>query len=220
MKTHAWLLAVSFIPFSIFGFLFAQFSTHGIRQPDPAVPIVTTSNVRAQTNILFISVDTETKPNPRLVSAWGLFITTMNQNAAEIIPLYPSKDPLKDTVLLSEFFLTQGKVLDPKFVDLTQKAFEVKWDAYIVIDQDEIGKISKQLEKDMKIKDSDSASSGLEAILLQQLCSTLKSTGMTIDLSHILDTQILDTNFSSSLLTSYDQWKKTGQPFSSCEVQQ
>jgi hypothetical protein len=220
MKTHAWLLAVSFIPFSIFGFLFAQFSTHGIRQPDPTIPTVAISEVRTQTNILFISVDTQAKPNPRLVSAWGLFISTMNQNVAEIIPLYPSKEALKDTVLLSEFFLTQGKVLDPKFVDLTQKAFEVKWDAYIVINQDEIGKISKQLEKDAKIKDSDSASSGLEAILLQQLCSTLKSTGMTIDLSHILDTQILDTNFSSSLLASYDQWKKTGQPFSSCEVQQ
>lgn len=218
MKANAWLLAVSFIPFSIFGFLFAQFSTHGIKQPGPSEPVVTTTEARTQTNILFISVDIDAKPNPGLISVWGLFFSTSTQNAAEIIPLYPSKDPIKDTVLLSEFFLSQDKVLDPKFADLTQKVFQVKWDAFVVMDGDEIEKISRQLDNIAKVKNSNSPSE-FDAILLQQLCSLLKSGDEELYLKNILDTQILHTNISPSIFSSFELWINTGQAFSSCEVQ-
>ena len=220
MKTHAWLLTVSFVPFSIFGFLFAQFSTHEIKQPNPPTSPISIPEVQRQTNVLFISVDTDTKPYPRLVSVWGLFFSTMDQNAAEIIPLYPSKDPLEDTVLLSEFFLTQDEHLDQDFLDLTQKAFQVKWDNYIVISQKEISEISKHLETDRKISDSNSLSAGSDRILLQQFCSLLKTGQTGIDLRNILDTQNLDHNMTTSTLILLDQWIETGKPFSSCEVQQ
>jgi len=220
MKTRAWLLAVSFVPFSIFGFLFAQFSTKGIKQSTSTIPTEVFPEVRYQTNVLFISIDTDAKPNPRLVSVWGLFFSTLNQNAAEIIPLYPSKDPLKDTVLLSEFFLTQDKHLDQKFLDLTQEAFQVEWDNYIVINQKEITDISMQLKPDIKISDSNSTSTSSDSNFLKQLCLLLKSNRRDLDLSHILDTQILDHNISTSVLTLFDQWMDTGKPFSSCEVQQ
>jgi hypothetical protein len=219
MKTHAWLLAVSFIPFSIFGFLFAQFSTHGIKQPDPAVPITTTQGVRTQTNILFISVDMDAKPNPRLVSVWGLFFTSLNQNAAEFVSLYPSKNSLKDTILLSEFTLDTNQNLDSSFVELTQKAFQVKWDAYFVISQKDIEKISKRLEKDIDLSDVTTAFTGPDMIFLQQLCSFLISDAMTLDFHHILETQILDNNISSSQVSAFDRWVENGQPFSSCEAQ-
>jgi hypothetical protein len=176
--------------------------------------------VQTQTNVLFISVDTDAKPNPRLVSVWGLFFTSLNQNAAEFMPLYPSKDPLKDTILMSEFSFDQDVHLVPSFLDLTQKAFQVKWDAYIVINQKEIDKILKLMGKDTNNSDSDSLSVRPEIILLRQLCALLKSDSVNLDFHHLVDTQILDHNISTSLLVALDQWAKIGQPFNSCEVQQ
>jgi len=220
MKSHAWLLAVSFIPFSFLGFLFAQFSLHGMTQPDPVVPTVTILEPRSQTNILFITVDTDAKPNPRLISVWGLFFSTLDENVAEMIPLYPSKDSLKDTVLLSKFFLTQDNHLDQSFLDLAQKAFQLEWDAYIIINQKEVDKLSKQLGMNIKITDSNLTTASPETILLKQLCSVMKSSGMELDLHQILKAHVIDNGCSSSLLASFDQWIKTSKPFSSCEVQQ
>ncbi len=219
MKSHAWLLAISFVPFSIFGFLFANLSSLGIKKNDPAVPTLTVLEVQSQTNILFISVDTDEKPNPRLVSLWGLFFSTNNLYVAEIIPLYPSTDSMKDTVLLSEFYLTPNKHLDQKFLDLSQKTFEVKWDAYIVVNQKEIAELSRILGMGMETTDSSTASEEPDTVLLNQLCTFLKSSERNFDLLHILDTQVLNHNLSNSILASFDQWIKAGQPFSSCEVQ-
>jgi hypothetical protein len=223
MKSHGWLLAISFIPFTIFGFLFAQISNHGMNEPNLTPPIVTILDPSSQLNILFISVDTDAKPNPRLVSIWGLFFSAKSQNVAVFIPLYPSKDLLKDTVLLSEFFLIEGKHLDENFLQLTEQAFRVEWDVFVLINQKEVIKLTKQMDIDHATSDleiSSIPSNAIEVGLLTQLCSLLQLPEMDLDLRQILKTQVMDHNLPVSTLSSFAQWMDSGQPFSSCEVQQ
>ena len=222
MKSRIWLIVISFIPFSMLGFLFADISNHAQAQTVLA-PQETTPVIRTQTNILFVSVDKNAKPYPRLVSVWGLFFSSKGQNVAEFINLFPSTDALKDTLLASEFVLEQTKTLDPKFFELAKKYYQVDWDNYVLMDTEGINNFSNELgssSSTMTGNPSSIFSDQSSAKLLFRLCNTLKSDNPALDLKNILNIHTLNHNFSLSDLSSFQKWIQMGQPFTSCELLQ
>jgi hypothetical protein len=223
MKSHLWLLAISFVPFAIFGFLFSQLMNPGMQRfdHDPTTFAISSSNL--QMNILLVTIDSDIKPYPRLESIWGLFFLMKDQYAAEFIPLYPSNDPLKDAILISNFFLTPDMGMDGKFLALTKGTFQIEWNAFVLIDQKEFIELLKYLNVDHSLQDIESpatSSSLTENGLLTKLCSFLKSNVKELDLLNILNNQVMDHNFTESFLFKFENWIDSGLSFNSCDIQQ
>ncbi len=220
MKTSAWLLAISFIPFSVFGFLFARLSSFGPGVLDPPVPQIGPATPTSQVNILFISIDLSAKPNPRLVSIWGLFFAVGDYPSSQMIQLFPSDNSLKDAVLLSEFSLDKNGHLQGDFLDITEKAFQLTWDYYSVVDQKGISHLMSQLHATPGNKDQEVTLQTNESALLNSLCSVLLSPEADIDLAQLLHAYIIDNNFSVAVIDSFQNWMDSKQILTSCEVQE
>jgi hypothetical protein len=222
MKTNFWLLSLTFIPFAIFGFLFSRFANFQKNSSDNALTIVSTLGVNFQKDILFITIDKDNKPYPQLVSIWGLFFSTKNQKAAEFIPIYPSINPLKDAVLLSKFFCIEDNRLDEKFLELINQAYQIKWDAFVMIDLKQLEEIINYLKVVGLVPEErqNTSSNSIEQQFLLQLCSLLKSTKRDLSFQYILHTFILDHNINSVSVSAFIKWMDLEQSFISCEVQE
>jgi hypothetical protein len=220
MKHNTWLVALSFIPFAILGFVFATVTTQAKANPNP-ISQSSQNPTFKQSNILYIVVDKTSKPNPRLVSIWGLFFSTQNQLVAEFVPLYPSNKPLSDTLLISKFYLDQNFKLDPEFMNLITEYFQIEWNGFVVLDQNTERELTAKLtafntaeaSKTQPLKKSSDSS-----VLFNSLCNILISPKLNSQMSGLLSTPSLDVNVQLKILLDAITLTQESIPFAACEV--
>jgi hypothetical protein len=220
MKHNSWLVALSFIPFAFLGFVFATVTTQAKAEPSPIAQSNHSPNP-SQSNILYIVVDKTSKPNPRLVSIWGLFFSTQDQLMAEFVPLYPSKKSLSDTLLISKFFLDTNLKLDPEFMNLITEYFQINWNGFIVLDQDAEKDLTSELSSLDTIKTVNTQSSkksSNSSIFFSSLCKFLKSPKTNTKGSDLLATPSLDANVQLNIVLAAFTWTQENTPFAACEV--
>ncbi len=133
MKKVVFLLViVIFIVSAVLGFQAAARLSSGQSsqsQQAEGLPVPST-----QTNYLLVHVNDFTADHPQLVSAWGLFIFYSTPPQVMLIPLYPTYNDARSTVLGTAFKLGKDDQVSSRFIDEIEKEYDIAIQGYAAVD--------------------------------------------------------------------------------------
>lgn len=150
----------------------------------PAAVIAKPGQQNAQRNLLIIHVDDLENDDPRLVSVWSMFAVSSEQTFITLKPLYPATtpDPALSELVMT-FQLNAKKQPSQAFLKAAQ-AFQLKWDGYLLIDDEGLLLLNQWLTRSTDNSISVQANGNPDLILqndvtlLNGICRGLGSAGL------------------------------------------
>lgn len=220
MKRFGVILAATFAPFFIIGYLFGNLLFKDSQVGKNRERTVQAATI-SQRNYVYVQIEMIPDQPVRLVSIWALFFMPADQPIATFIRLYPSKNPTRDALLASELIFGNGIKLNQNFNNVLTKYYEIKWDQLVILDQVDFAKLFMDLDNTNPAPTFPEKPQYLDIqTLLQSLCTGLLSKdplllGTISNLAHTATGLELS---QEDLLMAY-QWLSRGKSFTNCEIQ-
>ena len=220
MKRIGIILAATFTPFFIIGYLFGNVlfkDNLSGKSHERAVQAATIS----QHNYVYVQIEKIQDQPLRLVSIWALFFMPADQPMATFIRLYPSNNPTRDALLASELIFGSDIAINQHFGDVLTKYYEIKWDQLLILDQVDFAKLYEDLGNTNSTPVTPGTPQDQDIqTLLQSLCTSLLSKDPQLlgTISNLTQTETSLGVSNGDLFMAF-QWFSKGKPFANCEIQ-